>query len=382
MSKTARQLSIVVAFLMLFGGAYMFRHFKNQKAPPKRKPPKKELLRVVATLPVEMQNQITQLDVQGRLVAFNKIDVIAEVSGRMTESAQAFKVGSYFKKGDALLVIDDAEPRLSLLAQKASLMNAITQMMPDLKIDYPDAFQDWKTYLDQFDVKQSLRSFPETNNEQTKYYITSRNLHSQFYTIKSLEERLSKYRVIAPFSGVLTQTSINTGSLVRSGQKMGELMNTNNYELEASIRLTDLKYIKSGSTVQLYSTDMEGAWRGKVKRVSDQIDPNTQTVIAYIGVTGKNLREGMYLRGTVNGKSVADAMEIPRDLLVNDNSIFTINPDSTLQLIPIKVENIGEDKALVSGLNSSAILLGKMFPGAYNGQKVVPENNSRSTAIN
>ena len=204
---------------------------------------------------------------------------------------------------------------------KYDIENAITQMMPDLKIDYPESFQNWKKYLDQFDEKQVLKDFPESVNEQEKYFIASKNLHSQFYNIKSQEERLSKYQVDAPFSGVLTQTSVHPGSMVRSGQVMGELMNTNNYELEASVRLADLKYVKKGSMVDLYSTDLDGDWKGKVRRIGDQIDPNTQTVLAYVAVSGANLREGMYLRGKVKGRTVKDVVELPRSLLVNQAAL-------------------------------------------------------------
>ncbi|MEM8906393.1 MAG: HlyD family efflux transporter periplasmic adaptor subunit [Bacteroidota bacterium] len=380
MSKISRQISIVVSLLLILGGAYFYRYFEAQKAPPKRKPPKKEVLRPVAVLPVLNQQISTQLDVQGRLVAFEKIDIIAEVSGRLIETAKPFKIGSYFKKEEALLIIDDTEARLSLLSQKANLMNAITQMMPDLKIDYPEGFGHWKTYLDQFDVEKTLPPFPEATSDQERYFVSSKNLHSQYYTIKSQEERLSKYRVTAPFSGVITQTAINAGSLVRSGQTMGQLMNNNNYELEANVRLADLKYVRPGSNVELYSNDLEGEWSGLVKRISDQIDPNTQTVIAYVSVRGTDLREGMYLRGKVKGKSVNEAIEIPRDLLVNQNAVFLVQPDSLLRLVNIEIESMGEKSMLVRGLEDGVHLLGELFPGAYNGQKVAPTNLDRSTA--
>ena len=372
MSKFSRQISIVASLLILLGGAFMFRYFQNQKQPPKRKPPVEQVLREVPVIKVNNDNIASDLDIQGRLAPYEEISIFAEVSGRLIETARPFKVGSYFRKGDVLLKIDDTEARLALLSQKANLMNTITQMMPDLKLDYPDSYQNWKSYLDQFDESQPIKKFPEPVGDQEKYFVAARNLHTQFYNIKSQEERLSKYTVRAPFSGVLTSTSINPGSLVRAGQPMGELMNNAVYELEATVRLSDLAYIKPGNSVQLYSTDLEGSWNGRVKRISDQIDPNTQTVIAYIGVSGRNLRDGMYLSGRVKGKTVPDAIEIPTSLLVNQNQVFEIKADSSLQIQPVEVVSISDDKALVRGLANGTILLGEMFPGAYNGQKIKP----------
>jgi len=381
MSKFARQISIVGALLLLFGGAAMFQYFSSQKAPPPRKQAVEKSLREVSVFTVNNKSISTNIEVQGRLVAFDKMQIFSEVQGRLIETGRPFKVGSYFKKGDVLLKLDDSENRLSILSQKANLMNAITTMMPDLKLDYPESFGHWETYLNQFDVNQSIRSFPEPANDKEKFFISARNLHSQYYNIKSQEERLSKYTVTAPFSGVLTMTSITPGSLVRPGQPMGELMNNANYELEATVRLEDLNYIRTGNVVQLESPDLGNKWSGRIKRISDQIDPNTQTVIAYIGVSGRNLREGMFLTGNVNGKTVENAMQVPRTLLVNQNQVFKVVNNNTLTTQSVDVISIKGDQALVKGLSNGDVLLENMFPGAYNGQKVkVLEHSNASGA--
>ncbi len=370
MSKTARQASIIAAILLLAGGVYMFQYFKAQKKPPKTKPPQKAVLRPVETMPVNNQSLVTYIDLQGRIQAFDKMGIFAEVSGRLLQTGRPFKVGSYFKKGDLLMRIEDTEARLNLSAQKAALMNAITQMMPDLKIDYPDSFQQWKDYLDHFDVEGPIQPFPAAVDDREKYYVTSKNILNSYYMIKSAEERLAKYKVYAPFGGILTQTAINPGSLVRAGQKTGELMNTNQYELAATLRLSELPFVKTGNKVSLHSPDLAGKWQGTVKRISNQIDPNTQTVVVYIGVTGPQLKEGMYLRGNLASKTIDNAMEIPRDLIVNQNGVFLIDKDTTLQLQTVDIRTMNEETAVVAGLPGGATLLKATFPGAYNGQKV------------
>lgn len=372
MIKYKRQISIVAAILLLFGGVFVLRVFQGQKKPPARKPVQKALIRTVDGISVQNTTIQTDLNIQGRLVAFDKIDIFTEVSGRLIETARPFKVGSYFPKGSALLKIDDTEAQLALLSQKSTLLNTITQMLPDLKIDYPESFSGWNNYVKQFDVKQPLRPFPEPVTEQESFFVISKNIHSQFYNIKSQEERLSKYEVKAPFSGVITEAAINPGSLVRANQKMGSLMNNNHYELEATVRLADLAYVKPGNTAKLYSTDLDGEWTGRVKRISDQIDPNTQTVFVYLNVSGPNLREGMYLKGQIAGQLIEDALEIPRDLIVDQNSVFLIGKDSTLMVQPIEVMSMTEEKAIIRGLENGSILLGQSFAGAYNGQKVIP----------
>ena len=370
MNKFTRQISIIAALALLLIGVFFYQNLKSQKAPPPRKPAAEAFTRSVEVFRAQNENITSDLMVQGRLVAWDKIDIFAEVSGKLLNSSKPFKVGSYFGKGTVLLQIDDTEAKLSLLAQKSTLLNSIAQILPDLKIDYPASFPNWNAYVTNFDMEASIKELPAAQTEQERLFIISKNLHNQFYTIQSQEERLSKYRVLAPFSGVITSTSINPGSLVRSGQKMGELMNKNNYELEATVRLADLKYVQVGSSAQLFSTELDHTWTGKVRRISDQIDPNTQTVIVYISVNGSNLREGMYLRGQMNGRTVNEAIEIPRDLIVNQNSIFTVEQDSILALQPVEILNIGEKKAIIRGVANGALLLKDVFAGAHNGQIV------------
>jgi membrane fusion protein (multidrug efflux system) len=108
--------------------------------------------------------------------------------------------------------IDDTDAKYNLLALRSNLLTSITQMMPDLKFDYPDAFKRWKSYLDVFDVTQSIPALPEIQNEQVKYYVAGRSILNQYYSIKSQEDRLSDHRIYAPFSGIVTASNVSPGS--------------------------------------------------------------------------------------------------------------------------------------------------------------------------
>jgi len=143
---------------------------------------------------------------------------------------------------------------------------------------------------------------------------------------------------------------------VRAGQQMAELMGTGTYEMKATLNLEDLQFIKTGNKVNLYSDAVSGTWTGTVKRISDQIDPNTQSVIAYIGVSGKGLREGMYLRGNLNTKTINSAIQIPIKL--------------ALQMVEVVSTNA--DYAIVKGLTDGSFVLQEKVIGAYEGLMVKP----------
>jgi membrane fusion protein, multidrug efflux system len=153
------------------------------------------------------------------------------------------------------------------------------------------------------------------------------------------------------------------------GQTLGALMGTDNYELEATLPLRDLKYVKVGNSVVLHSDDMDGQWQGRIKRISDQVEPGTQTVKLFIGVSGKGLRENMYLRGEVAGSPVAEAFELPRQLLVEQKSVYVFQ-DSLLRLQEVEVVRIKENTAIIRGLSAGTPLLAQPFPDAFDGRAV------------
>ncbi|MEY2950428.1 MAG: hypothetical protein RLZZ248_1629 [Bacteroidota bacterium] len=370
MNLTKRRVGVIAGFAIIIGAFGISSYMSKLKQPPPEMPTFQSVAKAVVQIS-EPQAVAIKVPVQGQLVAFNKIEIYTEVTGTLQSTQRPFKVGTFFPSGSTLVKIDDTEAKLSLYAQKSNLLNALAQLMPELKIDYPESYNQWKAYLDQYEIEAPLSALPQPINQQEKYFLASRNIFSQYFTIKSAEERLEKYTLYAPFSGVITQTAINPGALVRAGQKLGDLMNTNTFELEASIPLGDLKYVKKGDMVKLISEDLNQAFKGEVVRISDQVNSTTQTIMVFIRVNGAKLKEGMYIKGNIETIPVENAMEIPRNLLVDGKQIFAIT-DSVLQLIPIEVVDYHEDQAVIKGVDPGQLILINSLPGAFEGMKVSP----------
>jgi len=361
-------LSVLLGVLILVGGYFGYQKLGSlKKEPAKKEVPKR--IKIVEAEPVFNAKIATTLDVQGRLEAYNKIALFSEMGGAV-KTSKPFKKGTYFRKGEEMLRIDDVEVRLNLQAQKATLMNVVAMMMPDLKIDYTESFPAWEKYLTNFNVDAPLAAMPEPANQREKLFVAGRDLFTQYYAIKGLEERLSKYVLYAPFGGVLTAADINEGAVIRPGQQLGELMATGYYEMVATVPLSQLDFLQPGGQVTLTSEDIGGSWTGKVRRISDQIDATSQTVDVYIGVSGKNLREGMYLRGAAAARTLTDVVEIDRDLLLDEKEVYVVENDTLLVLYPVTVKKFNRETVLVSGLPSGAKLLTSTVAGAFDGMRV------------
>lgn len=365
-----RQIIVALAALLilLLSVMWAFKIGKPKEMP--KKPEKAAPARLVQSSTAQNKTIQTRVAVFGRLVPFEKTELFAEVGGMLKSMGKPFKEGTLFNKGEQLLNIDDAEQQLNLRAQKSALLSSLTQIMPDIKIDFPESLDQWELYRKNFDLEKNLNELPKAKSDRERDYIALKNISNQYYNIKALEERLSKYSIYAPFNGELTEALISTGSLIRAGQKIGTLMNTSMYELQTSIAVSDLKFVKIGDVVSLQSADVEGNWTGRIARISGSIDSKTQTVKVFVQISGPKLRENLFLTGEINANTVASVIEIPRKLLVDDSKIYTIVGDSILSLIDILPVKISEQTALVRGVQEGTELLMENFPGAHEGMKV------------
>lgn len=371
MNKQTRKniASAVITLMILALGGLIFSKMSAQKKSTVSDVVVKKERRTVQVSLFSSSVQSNEIDIDGRVQAHERVNLTSKVQGTMQESGKSIKEGKYFKKGDLLFSIDNREAAFTLKAQKSSLMTAITQMMPDLKFDHPQAFDGWLKYLNEFNVDKLITTLPTPQTDQEKYYVTGKNIYSQFYNIKSQETRLSEYNIYAPFSGVITAINVFPGTLISPGQVLASMINTEQFEISTPISLSDLKYVNVGQSVELSSSDLSKKWNGKVNRIGTQIDAATQNIPLYISVYGRGLKDGMYLKGTLNGQKLDEVTKLPKDIFLSTEKVYIV-VDSTLtakEIIPVKRLS---DYVLVKGLSPDDKVVTGSLAGLFEGQKV------------
>ncbi|GAA5221364.1 efflux RND transporter periplasmic adaptor subunit [Membranihabitans marinus] len=309
------------------------------------------------------------IEEKGSLEALHKVELYSEVQGVLKTASKLFKPGQTYANGEVIMEIDDAEFNAGLIAQKSILYNLIAQVMPDLNLDYPEVFDKWNQYLNQFDIHKKVTSLPEFDNDKEKFFINSKNIVSTYYNIKNLEERHKKYTLRVPFHSIVTEAMVYPGTLIRSGQKLGSIINPSQYELAVSVNESYKDYLMIGKSVVLYNLEKTQSWKGRIARIDATVNTTTQGIKVYIEVSGKGLKEGMYLSAELEGRSIEQGYEVSRKLLVNNSQIYIIE-DQKLKLIPVDVEYFKSKTAIISNLVDGSQLLENPIPGAYEGMIV------------
>lgn len=333
------------------------------------KPRAQKVVKTVFTEVVENKTIPIVVSANGNLRAKQRVELYAEVQGVFRRGSKLFKEGQAYNQGETIISIDADEYTASVQSAKSNLYNELTSIMPDLRLDYPDFYPKWQKYLNGFDLSKSTPKLPEMTSESERFFITGRGILSSYYNVKNLEQRLSKYRIVAPFTGVLTEALVTEGTLVRSGQKLGEFINPGVYELEVSVSKSFTDLLKVGESVELTSLDGEEVYTGKVARINGRVDQASQTIKAYIEVDNDKLREGMYLEANLDAKKEENAIEIDRSLLLEGNKIFVVR-DSVLDLIDVKPVYFSEKSVVLKDVPNGMTIMSKPLIGAYTGMAV------------
>lgn len=328
--------------------------------------------KVVKTVFAEVvQNGIVSIVVpaNGNLKAKRRVELYSEVQGVFNTGAKLFKTGTSYGKGETIIRINASEYTATVQSAKSNLYNQLTSIMPDLRLDYPEIFPKWQTYLTGFDMNKVTPNLPNMNSEKEKFFISGRGILTSFYNVKNLEQRLSKYRISAPFKGVLTETLVTEGTLIRVGQKLGEFINTDVYELEVAISKEFSDLLKLGEKVALTNLNKTKNYTGKIARINGRIDQASQTIKAFIEVNDSSLREGMYLEANLDAKEESNAIEIDRSLLLENDKIFVVR-DSILDLIDVIPVYFTDKKVVLKDVPDGTTIMSKPLVGAYTGMAV------------
>jgi multidrug efflux pump subunit AcrA (membrane-fusion protein) len=365
--------------VLLIAAFFAMRAIADSKG--KEAPKTKKVVKTVFVDTIKNTDVPIIIPANGNLVAKRRVELYAEVQGIFKNSSNLFKAGQEYKRGQTLISIDASEYYASVQSSKSNLYNQITAIMPDLRLDYPDVFPKWEAYLNSFNINETTPKLPEISNDKEKYFINGRGILTTYYNVKNLEQRLGKYRISAPFTGVLTEALVTEGTLIRAGQKLGEFIDTSTYELQVSLNKDYADLLEVGENVELSNINKTKTYKGKVSRVNASIDQATQTVSAFIEVSNNTLKEGMYLQAELEARTIKNAISIDRGLVNDRNEIFTVK-DSTLVSLTVNPVYFSDKKAVVKGVPNGEVILSKPVSGAYNGMLVKVVFNEPSAETN
>ncbi len=361
-----RILQILLPLLVLGGAAAWLMHSLANMPAPNSRPPAfvPPLVRVVTAQP-----EPVRVDVQasGTVEARTSVVVSSQVAGRVREVSPALRAGGFFAPGETLVAIEREDFEFTLVQRRAELARAEVQLMRE-----------------QAEAEAALRAWRQVEGDRTPTALVAREpqlaearalVASAQAQVNQAELNLARTAISLPFAGRIRRAMVDVGQYVMTGQALAEAYSTDVAEVRLPIGAEDLAFVDlpmlhegdkepSGAAELTLSADFAGRtheWHGVIERTEGEVDRRTRQVTAVGRVEapyaagGKEdrppLKVGMFVQGTIRGRTFADVVTLPRGALRPGDVVMVLDGENRLQFRRVDVLRTTRVSVLVrSGL--------------------------------
>lgn len=238
--------------------------------------------RLVQVVPVESKEQVLDLSGSGSVEARRSVTVSAEVAARVEEVP--VEEGATVERATLLVRLDDHDVRHRIEAARASISEEQLSL----------AREDYERKERLFNEGAVVRSvYEEAKNRYLTLDSTFRSIQA---TITRLEDQLTKTRVTAPISGVVTRIAVEAGEVVGAGSPLATVEDMDEVVVQLELADRDFVQVSPGQPVEATAGAFPGqVFHGEVARLGSAANPATRTfeVEARLDNADLRLRPGL-----------------------------------------------------------------------------------------
>jgi len=251
-----------------------------------------------------------------------------------------FKEGDLVEKGTTLFTLDSKLLDLNIIQGR----NALKALNADLEKQEKDYVRIEKLY--------NNKSISEQNFDSTKFALEK--LQAQYASTKasldSLLVKKSHTAIKAPFTGVVTTRYKDIGEWVNTGEKVANLVDISDLEIELNIPARFISFLNRESYIRTYVEGKEV--ETKIKALIPSADTRTRTFPVKLQVVNpEGIIGGMSANVSLPSIEKTEALLVPRDAVIKkfgQEIIFLAN-DGKAIMTPVKVVGFNDGKAAVTG---------------------------------
>jgi len=336
---------ILIGFVVMFSLGSTEKHSKHREVSPE--------IRLVNTESVNFGDLVLEIEGNGIIQSQRTLNFVSEATGVVLFAKNDLKDGTFVGEGETILEVDSREVENTLFTLRSGFMNSIAAVLPDIKIEDVESYDKWYNYFINLDIHKPTPELPEVANSQEKIKLSGRQVFSKYYAVKNQEILLSKYKIVAPFSGYLKSQGIIEGSFIAKGQQLFYLSDAKNVEIVVPLLVDEVNLINfsKAPTVKIYSDKNEDdILYGKIYRKETNLNRNSQTLNVYVTFSNNSLNPyflpGNYISLKINGKKFHDVAQIPRYVIDNQQYVLTME-DGKLARQKVDIITIQGDVAII-----------------------------------
>jgi RND family efflux transporter MFP subunit len=319
-----------IALLLLLGGLGIggWRHYQAGLEVASTAQQSKTLVPEVRVAAIRASDRKITVSLPATTTAFEAANIFARTSGYIEK--RYVDIGDRVKAGALLAEITAPELDHQIAQAKATLaQNQATLQQTQASQELAQVTNTRDSKL----VKQGWLTLQQGDNDrltlqaqQAAVGVAQSNIQAQEAQIRVLGQEKAYQRVVAPFDGVITQRSIDNGSLVTSGSTfMFTLMHPDVIRTQVFVPQDQAFGVGPGVDAVVRVPEIPNrTFPGKVTRIANALQPGSRTLLTEIDVPNPDwaLSPGIYCTVELYIPRKTPSMIVPAEAVIfNQNGL-------------------------------------------------------------
>ena len=377
----------LVTLIVLVLGLLMITSLAMLKSKPQREPrASRPLLPVEVIVAAPAPLAVTVFS-QGTVAPKREIDLVSQVAGRVVAVASQYANGGFFNADEMLLQIEPEDYEFSVTRAKAQVAKA--QELVALELGRSrQAKREWRELDDKTANALFLRQ-PQLNSAEA-------SLESAQADLKKARLDLDRTAISAPFPGRIRQIFADLGQYVNRGARIAKVYSTNIIEVRLPLSDRQAALIELPTNYQNSQTvsyphvtlrssvgEQTYEWQGRIVRTDASIDIESRMTYAVaeiqnpfkadLSVNRPPLNIGLFVQAEISGKTITNAITIPKDAVYKGNQILVLNQDDQVNYQTISVIQTDINSITAVGVTPRTRIVSSRIPLAIAGMTVAPK---------
>lgn len=287
----------------------------------------------------------TTINSTGKIGAFNMVEIIPEVSGKIT--ALYIKEGETVSKGTLLAKLNDSD----LQAQLAK--NKVNQKLTEQK-------------LMRLKKLVEIKGVSQEELEILENELLSLKADETYYLAQ-----INKTNIVAPFTGVVGLKNVSEGAFVNATNPIVSMVQLNPIFVEFTISDKYANLVQNGSTITFFMETSDEGYEAKIFAIEPKIDDITKTIkIRALYSGGRKFYPGSFVNVVVEFSKNESGIMVPTQCVVpilKGQKLYLVKNSIAIEQV-VKIGTRSEQKIqIVDGLQKGDTIVATGLLSLKNG---------------
>jgi len=336
-------------------------------------------------LTVAPESFLATVRVTGTLVSRSRVEVKAEVIGRITRFDK--EEGAHVEAGEAVAWVDDENYQLSVKQAETAVKVAEAALERALLVESHSGSELERAGnllksggITDKDLKAAQLAERDSAAQVT---IAKAQIDQAHATLDLARKHVRDTVIRSPIAGEIQHKAINPGAYVEAPTALMTIVDNSRLELECSVASADLAALRAGQRVPFTVNSYPGkTFEGRIVEINPAVDQETRSAKVRVQVdnSGRKLKAGMFGQGEILTQMDTSAIVVPGNAVYRDDRsvksayVFVVLDGKAARRDVVVGRERDSKLEIVNGLRPGDRLIGEQTIEIAEGVRIQPRS--------